>query len=143
MLDVSKLRAIGMMAARQARERATQADVTAHEVIDMAPLLTPWRPGSYAAGDVVAYAGAPYRCAQAHDSTGNEGWTPHNAPALWAPYHGTDRAHALPWQTPTGAQDAYQAGEWMVFTDGIAYRCKQAGTVWGPDTLADAWEAAQ
>lgn len=32
------------------------------------------------------------------------------APALWAPYHATDRAHALPWIAPTGAQDAYNAG---------------------------------
>ncbi|MFE4418687.1 carbohydrate-binding protein [Streptomyces sp. NPDC056817] len=41
-----------------------------------------WAPGrSYAAGDRVAYAGAAYRCLQAHTSM--TGWEPPNVPALW------------------------------------------------------------
>lgn len=39
MLDNDKLYAIGMMAARQARKRVTEDDVTANEVISMVPLL--------------------------------------------------------------------------------------------------------
>ena len=106
----------------------------------MAPALPAWTPASYAAGDVRGYEGAPYRCAQAHDSTQNPAWTPPATPALWAPYHATVREFALPWQMPTGAQDAYQQGEWMIFTDGKPYRCTRDGTVWGPDQVADAWE---
>lgn len=32
-----------------------------------------------------------------------------------------------------GAHDAYQTGEWMIWTDGKPYRCTQNATVWGPD----------
>ncbi|WP_053174658.1 M28 family peptidase [Nonomuraea sp. SBT364] len=37
---------------------------------------------AYAAGDVVTYQGAGYRCLQAHTSL--PGWEPANVPALWA-----------------------------------------------------------
>ncbi len=138
--DLNAMRAIGKLLARTARKEARTA--AANEVIDLAPLLKLWQEGTHAVGDVVTYAGAPYKCAQAHDSTGNPDWTPDKVPALWAPCHATDRAHALPWQAPTGAQDAYQTGEWMLWTDGFAYRCTRDATVWGPDTLPGAWEVA-
>ena len=41
---------------------------------------------------------------------------------------------------PTGAHDAYQTGEYMIWTDGQTYRCTTDNTVWGPDTLPSAWE---
>lgn len=131
---------LGDMLGRMARARIQTAEVTADEVIAMAPALPAWTPASYAAGDVCGYEGVPYRCAQAHDSTENPAWTPPATPALWAPYHATVLEFALPWQMPTGAQDAYQQGEWMIFTDGKPYRCTRDGTVWGPDQVADAWE---
>lgn len=141
MLNEKTLYAMGQLIARTAREKAAQTGAAANEVIDLCPLLTPWQEGPQAAGEVVVYEGYPYRTITSHDSTGNPAWNPAAAPALFAPYHGTDRAHALPWRAPTGAQDAYGSGEWMIFTDGIAYRCTQDGTVWGPDTLMEAWEA--
>lgn len=138
MLDPKTMRAIGKIIARNAREVAKTAE--ANEIIDLAPLLKPWREGPQNAGDIVVHDGVPYKCVQAHDSTGNPGWTPDKTPALFAPYHATDRAHALPYAAPTGAQDAYNMGEWMIWTDAAAYLCKTDGTVWGPDELPDAWE---
>ena len=138
MLDTNKLRAIGMMVARQARSDAP--DAAANEVIDMAPLLKPWQEGAYEAGDVVVYEGAPYKCAQAHDSTGNAGWNPQEAPALWANYHATDAAHALAYVQPTGAHDAYMSGEYAVY-DGRVYRCIVDSTVHDPAVLPASWEA--
>lgn len=142
MLNLDTLRTMGMMIARQAREKAVSEGVTANEVIDMAELLRPWAEGPHAAGEVVVYNDYPYKVAQTHDSTGNPAWNPADTPALFAPYHGTDRAHALPYAAPTGTHDAYNAGEWMIFTDGAAYECRQDATVYGPDVLPDAWEAA-
>lgn len=139
MLDAKAMRAIGKLLARMARREAEGA--AANEIIDLAPLLTPWEAGIHTAGEITAFGGMPYRCAQTHDSTGNPDWTPPSTPALWAPYHATDEAHALPWAAPTGAQDAYNAGEWMIWTDGIAYCCAQDATVWGPDVLPGAWKA--
>lgn len=142
MLNEKTLYAMGQMIARRARERAQEEDATANEVIDLYPLLKKWEEGSQTAGAVVVYNEYPYRTITTHDSTGNPGWNPEETPALFAPYHGTDKVHALPWRTPTGAQDAYNAGEWMIYTDGVAYQCKQDSTVWGPDVVSYAWEAA-
>ena len=136
-----KLYAVGMMAARQARAKAKEDGVAANEVIDMAVLLKEWAMGAYEIGDIVVYEGYPYKCIQAHDSTGNGGWYPSAVPALFAPYHGTDAAHALPYVAPTSAGDAYQTGEWMIWTDGVKYKCLQDACVYAPDVLASAWEA--
>lgn len=141
MLDVRKFKAVGMVAARQAREKAAADDIAANDVIDMTALLTPWKEGVQTAGNVVVYNGYPYKVVQTHDSTGNPGWNPADAPALFAPYHATDRSHALPWVAPTGAHDAYNAGEWMIFTDAMAYECLKDATVHAPDVLPGAWKA--
>lgn len=138
MLDMMALRAIGMMAARQARQSVT-ADTSANDVIDFAALLTPWKAGPQTAGQVVVYNGYPYKTIQAHDSTATPDWTPEATPALFAPYHGTDAAHALPWRKPTHAGDAYNKGEYMIYTDGVLYECMQDATVWDPDTVPAAW----
>ena len=143
MFNFEKLRAIGAMVARQAQEKAVQESTTANEVISMAPLLKEWKPGKHEVGEVVVQNGSPYKVIQTHDSTGNPTWNPADTPALFAPYHATDRAHALPWRAPTGAHDTYHTGEWMIYTDGLAYECRQGATVYGPDVLPEAWEAAE
>lgn len=139
MENTRMLRAIGALLGRAAQSQA--ADAPANEVIDLAPLLRKWKEGEHAAGEVCVDGDYPYRCIQAHDSTGNALWRPSAAPALWAPYHATDAAHALPWAAPTHAGDAYQTGEWMIYTDDVRYRCTQDATVYGPDVLPQAWEA--
>lgn len=98
-----------------------------------------WKPGSFIAGDVRAYANIPYKCVQAHDSTGNESWTPDATPALWMQYHGTTPETARAWIAPSGAHDMYKAGEYMIFTDGNTYRCI-SDTVYSPADYAAAWE---
>ena len=57
------MRAIGGMLARQARARVAEAEVQSNEIIDLGPLLLPWKAGtasepvSYKAGDVRTYGG--------------------------------------------------------------------------------------
>ena len=140
MHDTGKLRAVGMMAARQARQ--TARDAKANDVIDYGPLLLKWREGSYNAGDIVVYNGQPYRVVQMHDSTGNPMWNPEEARSLFAPYHGTDARHALPYMPPTGAHDAYMVNEFAVF-GGKTYRCTVDGTVHDPQVLAGSWKEAE
>ena len=142
MFDGGKMRAIGMMLARQAMRTAEAEDTATNEVIDLAPLLKTWQPGAYEAGDVRAHAGMPYRCVQAHDSTGIPVWNPADAPSLWANLHGTDAEHALPYVQPTGAHDAYMAGDYAVF-GGAVYRCTADGTVHDPMVLSGGWEAVK
>ena len=132
-------------ALRRIKREAIAAAPTADpdDVIADAALLRAWTPGDYAAGDVRVQDGYPYKCCQAHDSTDNPDWDPATNRALWVPYHATTAKWALPYAAPTGAHDAYQDGEYMVWTDGQIYRCNTDNTVWGPDTLPGAWEVVQ
>ena len=101
-----------------------------------------WKEGAYSVGDVRMRNGAPYRCVQAHDSTGNPSWSPENAPALWMQYHGTSRETARAWVAPSGAHDMYKKGEWMIWTDGSAYECMM-DTAYSPTDYAQAWKKGE
>ena len=121
--------------------------MAADDVIGVAGVLPPWKEGKYTTGttdtppSVVQHNGMPWRCVQTHDSTGNPTWCPGTAPSLWGAYHATSAARALPWQAPTGAHDAYNDGEYMVYTDGVTYRCGKDATVHAPDVLPGSWVA--
>lgn len=132
-------------ALRRIKREAIAAAPTAapDDVIADAALLRPWTPGDYAAGDVRVQDGYPYKCCQAHDSSNNPDWDPVTQRALWVPYHAKTAKWALPYVAPTGAHDAYQSGEYMIWSDGQIYRCNTDNTVWGPDTLPGAWEVVQ
>ena len=102
--------------------------------------LRVWTPGAYVVGDVRLFEGNPYKCVQAHDSTDNPAWNPAETPALWMQYHGTTKETARPYIAPTGAHDMYLTGEWMIWTDGLAYRCV-LDTSYSPAEYAAAWAA--
>lgn len=132
-------------ALRRIKREAIAAAPTADpdDVIADAALLQPWVPGNYTTGDVRVQDGYPYKCCQAHDSSNNPDWDPVTQRALWVPYHAKTAKWALPYVAPSGAHDAYQTGEYMIWTDGQIYRCNTDNTVWGPDTLPDVWEVVQ
>lgn len=144
MTDIAKtLEDLVRMVRILATEKAP--DMAADDVIGVSAILPPWKQGKYKAktdehpADIVQHNGQPWRCLQAHDSTGNPDWCPGVAPSLWGAYHATTAARALPWQAPTGAHDAYHSGEYMVYTDGVKYLCNTDNTVHGPDVLPAAW----
>lgn len=123
-------------AARVAARRTVAADadaMTADELAACAPLFDAWDGGSvaYTVGDIVAYSGALYRCAQAH--TSQAGWTPDATRALWTPMGvSTDDPEAVPeWVQPTGAHDAYAKGS-HVMHDGIEWVSDLDANVWEP-----------
>lgn len=140
------MRAIGRLAARQARTQAKEA--TANEVIDLGPLLEPWKAGTaespidYALGDVRTYNNQPWKCVQVHTHHGESGWEPGVAASLWANYHATDATHALPWVQPTGAHDMYKTNEYMIYTDGKIYKCL-SNTNFSPTEYSQAWEVVE
>lgn len=109
------------------------------EVNENMVAIRKWKQGVYNVSDVRMYEGAPYKCVQAHDSTDNEAWNPTLA-SLWMQYHGTSKETARAWITPTGAQDMYKAGEWMIWTDGTYYECL-TDTNFSPVDYAAAWRA--
>lgn len=139
--DKQRLRAEGLRAAMDAALAGivTAGGASETETVNgAAAMIRPWQAAAYQAGDLRTYDGVPYKCVQAHDSTGNPGWTPPSVPALWMQYHGTSKDTARPWVQPLGAHDQYKRGEWMVWTDGAAYECLQ-DTAYAPDQYAQAW----
>lgn len=136
-VNADKARADAVL--RTAQVEATAQAAAPDDVIALSVYLPEWGERAYEVGYVVTYDGQPYRCVQAHDSTGNPGWTPTEARSLWANYHAQSAEMALPWAAPTGGHDAYRMGEWMIWTDGAVYRCKVDNTVHGPDALPGAW----
>lgn len=84
------------------RDAAT--DETALEAVDIYPA---WRTDTaYTVDERIAYNGLLYRCVQAH--TSQAGWSPDLTPALWTRVSVEEWPE---WVQPTGAQDAYMAGD--------------------------------
>ena len=123
-------------AARVAARRTVAADadaMTADELSDCVPLFDTWDGSSvaYAVGDIVAYSGALYRCAQAH--TSQAGWTSDISRALWTPMGiSADDPEAVPdWVQPTGSHDAYPKDS-HVMHNGVEWVSDMDGNVWEP-----------
>lgn len=68
---------------------------------------------------------------------GNAAWYTFNRPL-----HGKSPETARPFVPVQGAHDMYRAGEYMVWTDGLTYRCK-IDTSFSPADSADDWEVVQ
>lgn len=109
--------------------------------ISCSTLFREWVPGKYKVGDIRTKDKVPYECIIAHDSTINTDWTIDER-TLWKPYHSRAKEYALPWESPTGAHDMYKTGEYMIWTDGKTYLCKQ-DTNYSPTEYEQAWELIQ
>ena len=95
-------------------------------------LFPAWAAGaSYALDIRVRYDGKLYKCVQAH--TSQSGWEPGKTPALWTE---VAKPGEIPvWKQPTGAQDAYMAGDKVHYPDkdGPVYVSVLDGNTWPPD----------
>ena len=120
-------------------------DLTADQTIGLSVLYPEWSLGTYKTGDIrLATYGRthqPWKCRQEHDTTTYPDITPDGSAwrTFWIPFHGTTPETAQDWIAPSGAHDQYEAGEYMVWTGGNTYRCKQA-TVYTPEEYAKAWD---
>ena len=99
------------------------------EIATEVPQLFPkWSGASvtYAVGDRVNYYDTLYKCIQAHTSQAD--WDPENAVSLWA--H-TSVEEWPAWIQPTGAQDAYNKGDKVIY-NGTKYVSDVDANVWAP-----------
>lgn len=104
------------------RAAETLPDETALEVTDIFPRWVTDK--AYTVGDRVQYGGELYRCLQAHTSQAD--WTPGAAVSLWGPV----RIGIPEWVQPTGATDAYSAGD----------KVTHNGKTWTSDVDNNVWE---
>ena len=100
-------------------------DVTAGEHMDA---FAPWAVSvAYTVGQMRKYGGKLYRCITAHSSQAD--WTPDAAVSLWSV--ASDPAAEYPaWSQPTGAHDAYNAGD----------KVTHNGKTWTSDIDNNVWE---
>jgi len=127
--------------ARQLRpiiEKAAESlpDEDALEAVELFPI---WEADTeYTIDERVSYADKLYRCVQAHTSQAE--WTPDATPALWTE---VAKPGEIPvWKQPTGAQDAYQAGDKVHYPtkDDPVYISTVDNNVWEPGVYG--WDLA-
>lgn len=127
--------------ARQLRpiiEKAAESlpDEDALEAVELFP---GWEADTeYTTDERVQYGEKLYRCVQSHTSQAD--WTPDATPALWTE---VPKPGEIPvWKHPTGAQDAYQAGDkvWYPEKDTTVYVSTVDNNVWQPGVYG--WEEA-
>ena len=106
-------------------------------------LYPEWQEGKHSKGDIYNAEGQTWECYQEYDNAiypdirpGEAAWYTFNRPL-----HGTSPETARPFVPVQGAHDMYRAGEYMVWTDGTIYRCKQ-DTNFSPEDYVQAWEEA-
>lgn len=119
------------------------SSMSSDEIIRSRVLCKPWKPGKHNAGEIYAAADQVWYCIQGYDNAIYPDIKPENAAwnTFHKPYHGTTPDTAMPWVQPTGAHDIYLTGEYMVWTDGLIYRCVSS-TNYSPADYAPAWEVA-
>ena len=133
-----------LQAAEQLR-RALQmftATLTEEQALEIATVYPAWQSGwSYSVGEVISYGtnslGDPqlYKVVQAHTSQAE--WTPDGTPALYDAF-GLDESGYPIWAQPSGAHDAYSAGD-IVNYNGTLYQSTINGNVWSPDVYPAGW----
>lgn len=82
---------------------------------------------AYVVGDRVKYAGALYKCLQAHTSQAT--WTPTDAPSLWAKVLIPDPSVIPDWEQPSST-NPYSKGD----------KVRHNGKIWTSDIDGNVWE---
>lgn len=136
-------RSVNILAQMLVAQVLPQADET--QTLQLSGLFLAWAPErAYPVGDVCNANDQTWECYAALDPERNPGVTP-DTPAwynFFRPLHGKTSDTARRFVAVHGAHDMYLSGEYMVWTDGMRYRCKR-DTSFGPADDAQAWEAVQ
>lgn len=126
-------------------ERLTEIDAALINIpddtaVDAMTLFRKWEPGlDLTVGQRLQYQGKLYRVVQAH--TSQAGWEPDKTPALFTQ---VAKPGEIPvWRQPTGAQDAYMAGDRVHYPDaeGPVYESTVDNNVWAPGVYG--WEQVE
>ena len=133
-----------LQAAEQLRKalQIFAATLTDEQALEIATVYPAWQSGrAYSVGEAISYGtnslGDPqlYKVVQAHTSQAE--WTPDATPALYDAF-GLDESGYPIWAQPSGAHDAYSAGD-IVNYNGTLYQSTINGNVWSPDVYPAGW----
>lgn len=117
--------------------------LTDEQAMEVANVFPTYKVGqAYKENEMLTYGtnnvGDPqlYRVVQAHTSQAD--WTPDATPALYAPIGLNDAGYPV-WSQPTGAHDAYNAGD-IVDYNSTLYKSLIDGNVYSPEAYPQGWE---
>uniref|UniRef100_UPI0037C6D88F carbohydrate-binding protein n=1 Tax=Proteiniclasticum sp. TaxID=2053595 RepID=UPI0037C6D88F len=111
-------------------------EITTEDMIDLIDDFKEYSVGSfYVAGDIFSYNNQLYQVLQTH--TSQEYWQPDQTPAL---YKAIAPPSVIPeWKQPTGAHDAYNKGDKVLF-NGKVYESLIDGNTWSPSAYSQGWK---
>ena len=137
---MNKLQAAEQM--RKALQMFAQS-LTEEEAMEIATVYPKYEVGkAYKTGEMFTYGensvGDPQLYKVAQDHTSQADWIPGEAPALYTAI-GLDESGYPVWSKPTGAHDAYNTGDIVVY-NGVQYESLIDGNVYSPDEYPQGWE---
>ena len=118
--------------------------LTEEEAMEIATVYPKYVVGkAYKTGEMFTYGentvGDPQLYKVAQDHTSQADWIPGEVPALYTAI-GLDESGYPVWSKPTGAHDAYNTGDIMVY-NGVQYESLIDGNVYSPDEYPQGWKA--
>ena len=119
------------------------ASLTDEQAMEVAYVYDPWELNkTYSVGEFLTYGvnsvGDPqlYKVVQAHTSQAD--WTPDKTASLYMAIGLDEKGYPI-WSQPTGAHNAYNAGD-IVDYNGTLYRSLIDGNVYSPEGYLAGWE---
>jgi len=113
--------------------------IQSEQLADLVTLYPVWRSGkNYEIDEVIVVDSTLYRVVQAHSSQAD--WLPASTPALYTAY--TPPGQIADFVQPTGAQDAYQTGDKVLF-EGSVYESLIDANVWSPTAYPAGWQLVE
>lgn len=111
-------------------------EITTEEMLDLIDDFKEYVVDSfYVTGDIFSLNNQLYQVLQPH--TSQEDWQPDQTPAL---YRAIAPPSVIPeWKQPTGAHDAYNKGDKVLFS-GKVYESLIDGNTWSPSTYPQGWK---
>lgn len=110
--------------------------VTEQQLSDLATIYPQWQINKYyEANEVFVKDSTLFRVIQAHTSQAD--WLPETAESLYTAYRAP--GEITEWVQPTGAYDAYQAGEKVLY-NGKTYESLIDNNTWSPDAYPAGWK---
>ena len=119
------------------------ASLSDEKALEVATIYDAWQIGkAYTVGEFFTYGenstGDPqlYKVVQAHTSQAD--WLPGGVPSLYEPIGLNDAGYPV-WSQPSGAHDAYNAGD-IVDYNGMLYKSLIDGNTYSPEAYPQGWE---
>lgn len=113
------------------------------QAMEICGVYDAWKPDTaYTTGEYITYGensvgdAQLYKVVQAHTSQSD--WTPYVTASLYTPIGLTEDGYPI-WSQPTGAHDAYNAGD-IVEYNGVLYKSLIDGNTFAPDAYPQGWE---